>query len=47
MATVNYLPYAIFNFVAPLLTIVFAVFGIRMARVVVAGPTAKPSTADR
>jgi NhaC family Na+:H+ antiporter len=47
VATVNYLPYAIFNFVAPLLTIVFAVFGIRMARVVVAGPTAKPSTADR
>jgi len=47
VATFSYLPYAIFNFVAPLLTIAFATFGIRMARVAVAGPRAKPTAADR
>lgn len=32
VSTVAYAPYAIFNFVAPILTIVFAFCGIRMAR---------------
>jgi NhaC family Na+:H+ antiporter len=46
VATFDYLPYAIFNFTAPVLTILFAVFGIRMARTAVADHPAAPATVD-
>jgi len=35
VATIAYAPYAVFNLVAPVLTIAFATFGIRMARLAV------------
>jgi NhaC family Na+:H+ antiporter len=33
VATVHYLPYAVFNIVSPLLAIAFAYIGLRMPRV--------------